>query len=867
MRKTLLFLILLSVKLTFGQFRDDFSDGNFNLHPSWTGTTSQFNINSSGQLQSLLSSVNQTISLSTASHLALNAKWEFMVQLKFDPSSTNFTRIYLLSDQQDLTKSLNGYFIQIGESGNTDSYDLYRQTGTKLSKIIDGPAKVRQNTNNLSTKLRITRDELGHWELYSTAEESNSYNLEGSAIDLTFTTTNWFGLYCKYTATRSAGFIFDDFKIEALNLDTTAPQLLSINLLDEHTMETTFSEALETSSALTTDNYLLSAQNEHPVSVITTSKPNVYLLRFASMFKSGNYTLTAINIKDLKANSIGIDNTASLFYIEPYRALKGDIVINEIYADPSPSLGLPAGEFVELWNTTDRYILLNGWKYADLTTTYTFATDTIKPNAYLILCANADVALFKPFGKTIGLQSWPSLNNDKDKLSLVNAQNVLINEVTYSDSWYKDVIKKQGGYSLELIDPKNKCTGIQNWQASKQGIGGTPGQKNSVYQLQLSAEVPALLTATIIDSLTIRIDFSKYIDSTSASLTANYKINNGIGQPFKALPQLPEFTSVLLQLSIPLRRGVSHLLTVNNLTDCAGNLINPLLCTATLFMAKEAGKNDILISEILVNPRPGGVDFVEIYNNTDHIFDLATLQLANISADGSLSGVRKVSTVSTYIPAQTFWVLTSNIEAVKQQYTTENPNNFTKMPAFPAYNNDKGTVVLLNENGIIDRFDYHEKMHLPLLQNFDGVSLERISFLKETNEPGNFKSAAQAIGFATPGYRNSQQENETLKNEVWLSHKMFSPDGDGFEDGLQIDYHFIKSGNLANIYIYNENGILVRRLLKNNSIANQGHFTWDGLNDAGRLNKIGIYVIKFDTFTLNGKTKSYKQACVLAGKL
>lgn len=52
-------------------------------------------------------------------------KWEFTVQINFDPSATNRARIYLISDQENLNGSLNGYSLQIGESGTTDSYDLY----------------------------------------------------------------------------------------------------------------------------------------------------------------------------------------------------------------------------------------------------------------------------------------------------------------------------------------------------------------------------------------------------------------------------------------------------------------------------------------------------------------------------------------------------------------------------------------------------------------------------------------------------------------------------------------------------------------------------------------------------------------------
>ena len=866
MRKTLLFLLLLSVKLTFGQFRDNFNDGNFTFNPVWSGQASLFSINATKQLKSSLSSVTQTISLATPSILALNVKWEFSVQLNFDPSTTNFTRIYLIADQEDLKGSLNGYFIQIGESGSTDSYDLYKQTSNSTSKIIDGLPKNRGNINFLSTKLRVTRDDLGKWEVYVSLDDGTNYTLEGSVTDKAFTSTSWFGVYCKYTATRSDGFVFDDFNVEELVADVTPPQLVRIKVIDDFSIEATFSEALSINSSLMVNNYMLKEGNENPISVSQTLLPNVVILNFARPFNSGTYSLLVNGVKDLKGNSAN-NIEASTFYIQPYISVKGDLVINEVFADPSPSIGLPAAEFIELWNTTDNYILLKDWKYKDLTSTYTFLADTLEPNEHVILCAVADVNLFKIFGKTIGLSVWPTLNNDKDNLSLMNAEQKVIDEVAYNDNWYKNSEKKNGGYSLELIDPKNKCLGIQNWQASNHSNGGTPGIENSVYRVQINVIPPKIITASVLDETTIRIDFNKAIDSLSGVLIANYSINNGIGKPLTATPLAPDFTTVLIKLSATLVKGMEHTLIVNNITDCAGNLIDGATNTVQLFIAKDIEKSDILISEILINPKSGGVDFIEIYNATDHILDLAMLKLANADGSGNIVNIKNISTTTTYIPSKSFWVLTSDFEVVMQHYEVKNLTHFTRIPSLPAYNNDRGSVILLGTQGEIDRFDYNEKMHFPLLQIVKGVSLERVSFQKATNEKYNFKSAAQASGFATPTYRNSQEENLGIVNNVWLTSKIFSPDGDGFEDALQVNYQFVDLDYLANVTIYNDKGLPVRKIMRNSTIPKTGYFVWDGLNDDGSLNKVGIYIIKFEIFALNGKTRQYEKTCVLAAKL
>jgi hypothetical protein len=867
MRKTLLLFMLLSVKLTFGQISDDFSDGDFSANPSWVGQTTLFNVNSSKQLQTSLVTVAQSVSLVTANAFALNTKWEFTVQMNFDPSATNRARIYLISDQQDLNGALNGYFVQIGESGSTDSYDLYKQTGTSITRIIDGPAKTRTNVNALLARIRVTRNDIGKWELLTDISGGNNFVSEGTVTDLSYINTNWFGVRCDYTATRSNGFTFDDFSISELTPDITPPILLSAKALNEFTIEAVFSERLESTSAMLSSNYVLS-QLGNPIAVATTSLANVYQLTFATTLFTGAYTLTVNNVKDVKGNLISANSTADLFYIKPYLAKAGDVVINEIFADPSPQIGLPNAEFVELWNTTDEYILLTGWKYKDLTTTYTFTADTLKPKQYLILCANADVNLFSAYGKTKGLTSWPTLNNDKDVLKLLNENDNVIDEAAYNLDWYKDPIKAQGGYSLELIDPKNKCKGIQNWMASTATSGGTPDLQNSVYQNQISTEAPKLLTATIVDEQNITLQFSKYVDSLSASKLINYVVNNGIGNPIAASPIGPLFTTVNLKFVAPFVKGIENLLTVSNLVDCAGNLIHPSANSAKLFMAEKIKQGDILISEVLFNPREGSVDFVEIYNNSGHTLDLKELKLANLNSADSISNIKIVSSIPQLMPANSYWVLTSNVADIKQQYNVQHPNQIIQLGALPAFNNDKGNVILLTDNFIVDRFDYHEGMHHALLKNFDGVSLERISFASPTNAPNNFKSAAQSVGFATPTARNSQETNSnTIKNNVTLANKTFSPDGDGFEDLLQINYEFVNNENLATINIYTDRGILVRKLQRNTSLATTGSFIWDGLDDLGKQSKVGIYIIKFDAFALNGKAESFKQTCVLASRL
>jgi len=868
MKKILLISLLLFSKIAFSQVNESFSDGDFSQNPSWNGDVNYFLINTQKQLQSQGQQlVSQTISLSTANQISLNASWAFLVQLNFDPTTTNYVRIYLTSDKEDLKGSLNGYFVQIGETGATDGFHLYKQSGSSTTRIITGAQKTRANPNIVLAKIKVTRDATGQWEFFTDVSGGNNFTLEGSVMENSFITSAFSGVVCKYaTASRYNQYLFDDFKIEDLVADTTPPSIKSITQINASTLDITFSESLEVNSAITLLNYSLSHGYGSPTIVASTSLANVFRLTYPKEFISGDFSLTVNNVTDKKGNIIAANTNIDFTYIKPYTAKYGDLVINEIFANPTGSSSIPQKEFIEIWNTTNEYILTQGWKYADQTSNYTFFTDTIKPNQYVILTAKADEALFKPFGKTIGLSVWPSLNNDKDILTLSDNTGKIIDKVAYNDGWYKDDVKKKGGFSLELIDPKNVCGGTQNWSASNDVAGATPGKQNAVFHAQMSTELPKILSATVIDSVTVEIEFSKPIDSLSAVQLENYLINNGVGNPKTVIIQSPDFNLVTIHFSAPLARGIENTLIVKNVTDCAGNVISPTANSAKLFIAKKVTVNDILISELLFNPKAGGVDFVEIFNNTNQVLDLKDLQLANLDAAGKAASIKNLSGKSSLILPKTYWVISTSTANVKVNYLCENPDNFIQLTSLPSFNNDKGTVVLLTNNLEIDRFDYTEKMHIALLQNADGVSLERVSFSKATNETGNFKSAAASVGFATPTYKNSQEPNGD-ESFVRLKSKTFSPDGDNFEDVLNLDYQVTEHASFATVNIYSDKGRLIKRLLKNQTIGTKGTLTWDGFNDNGQKATVGVYVILFNVFDLNGVKKQFRNTCVLAAKL
>ncbi|MFO7613804.1 MAG: hypothetical protein R6W71_04110 [Bacteroidales bacterium] len=266
-----------------------------------------------------------------------------------------------------------------------------------------------------------------------------------------------------------------------------------------------------------------------------------------------------------------------------------------------------------------------------------------------------------------------------------------------------------------------------------------------------------------------------------------------------------------------------------------------------------------------------GVEYVEIYNRSGKAIGLDDLLLATVKESPpnppDTQTYALTSGCLTLLPEE-YLVLTADPEKVKHQYFTENQHAFRKMISFPSYNNDKGFALLINEEGlVIDGLKYREEMHLPLLNSYKGVALERISPDRLGDHSNNWHSAAEAVGFGTPGYRNSQFSGEMDNTGVLSVHpEVFSPDGDGQDDQLGITYSFNAPGKMVTILIFSANGYFVRTILNNELCGTSGICSWDGRLDDRTAAPNGIYVVYMEALGMDGKTDRFKKACVLARK-
>jgi len=1094
------------------QFNDAFTDGDFSNNPTWQGEEINFEVDANNQLHLNAPAVTDKSHLFTPSVAIDTASWQCYVRLEFNPSASNKARIYLVSDQSNLEGSLNGYFIQLGNT--EDEVSLYRQTGTSVTEIIDGTDGLL-NESIVEVLVKATRDTDGNWELLADTSLTSSFASQGTVQDTTSQSSQYFGVLCDYTSTRSDKFYFDDFIVTGnAYLDVEAPEITSVIATSATNLQITFNEPIDQASAETLGNYSISNGIGNPASATLTS-PTIVELSFTSSFPIGTaLTLTTNQVTDLSGNPIVNASNPFTFYEFDVAAFK-DIVINEIMADPTPSFGLPELEYVELFNASNKLIDISGLVFSDASSSGSVTSfEVLAPGEYVILCDVDNTAAFSAYGRVVGLSSLPGLNNDGDDVSIA-IDSVIIDQLSYNLSWYNDPIKDDGGYSLELINPLTPCGGKNNWTASLNASGGTPGLQNSVFNVDPDITSPLVQEVSIVSLSKIQIDFNEVMDSASL-VNGNYTIDNGI--TIQSVEPGAFFESVALSLSPNLDSSVIYTLSIAGQSDCVGNditsssfefgigsspepfdliineiypilsetsglpnaefleiynrseklistegimisdassfsslfsgailpgeyiivcddahealfstfgkvipcgslpslnnagddlqlltektivdrvtysdewfrdaqksdggwsleRINPndlcgissnwresdaalggtpgqensifdaspappvsiesaqfvssvsiemnfssrldsmnnsayvngesysmildasfnsaLLSSAEIFDGGQvyfieidslencAGissynltyelylhdSGDVVINEVLFNPRGSGSDFVELINTAQSNINLEGWSLGYYDSKDSLR-FNSIATNQKSIGALGFKALCEDANDVVANYPFAVIENLHLMD-LPNYPNSEGSVILFDQLGRqMDRFDYTEDLHFSLLDDLDGVSLERLSASRASNDPGNWHSASSTENYATPGYQNSQDyANANAEAGVVLSSEFISPDNDGYQDVVNINYNFPSAGYSMTVHVFNDRGVEIKTVASNQLIGSTGSFTWDGTNDNGEKAAMGIHIILVEAFNLKNEKEKFRLPVVVASML
>lgn len=861
MRKKLLasFVMLFCSLYSIAQFTDNFSDGDFTNNPAWVGGTTDWTVNGSFQLQSNNTVLNSTYYLSTASAKATSAEWNFFLELDFNTSSANYVDVFLTASASDLTQAATtGYFLRFG--GTPDEISLYRKDNGTTTMIINGADGILNNSVN-AMQVQVIRDNNDLWTVTVTLNGGPATNL-GFATDATYNTSAFFGFLVKQsTASFFQKHFIDDINVTDYVPDLQPPFVITYTVTSANTVDVLFNEPVDQASSELVSNYVVSNGIGSPVTA-TRDLSNTALvhLTFGSSFPiNTNLQITINGVNDLSANTAN-NLTGNFSYSIPQQY---DVVIDELMADPDPQVSLPNSEWLELKNTSAFDINLLGWTLGKSTgSSGPMPSYLLKKDSFVIVCTGSAVAALSAYGNTISVTSFPSLSNTGDLVFLSSPQGTVIHSVNYRDSWYQNQLKADGGWTLEMIDTHNPCSGASNWKASEDARGGTPGQKNAVDAVNPDQSSPKLLRGYAPDNTNITLVFDESLDFVKASIATNYSISDGIGTPVSATPVAPLFDRVRLVLATPLQANKIYLVrAASTLTDCANNGIGAKDTARVGLAVATVDSFDIVINEILFNPKSTSNDYVELYNRSNKILNLKNVSIANASGFEHLSAEDYL-----FFPGD-FMVVTESKDLVLHDYIAKDIYAFIEVP-MPSYNDDAGDVRILNEQGnIVDQVAYLDDWQFKLISDEEGVALERIDYNAPSQNAENWHSAATNIGYGTPTYKNSQFRLDAgAQGDIKIDPEIFSPDNDGRDDFATINYSFPEPGYVTNITIFDAVGRPVRNLQRNALSGLKGYYRWDGLGEKNQKLPIGIYIIYTEIFNLQGKTKKFKNTIVLARK-
>ena len=160
-------------------------------------------------------------------------------------------------------------------------------------------------------------------------------------------------------------------------------------------------------------------------------------------------------------------------YPESY---EGIIIINEINYNPAASYDQSDEdyEFIELYNTSDESVLLDGFHLTSQNIDFIIGDDVwISHGGYLVIARNSETYS--------GSIQWTGgrLENDTDSIDLKDSYDMDVDFVQYDDGPPWPTEPDAGGSTLELISPNLDNGLAESWQASYVLPGGTPGEPNS----------------------------------------------------------------------------------------------------------------------------------------------------------------------------------------------------------------------------------------------------------------------------------------------------------------------------------------------------------------------------------------------------
>ncbi len=193
------------------------------------------------------------------------------------------------------------------------------------------------------------------------------------------------------------------------------------------------------------------------------------------------------------ADKVILDEVVVLGEESPVVIEPGDILINEVLFNPFTD----GNDYVEIYNNSNQQIPTNQLylasrdKNLELTQIYSLSDKRFlfRPESYLVLTKDTN-GVFPFFNIKcplcfLQMDKFPSYNNDKDYVVLLDAEMQVIDELFYSTKMHAPLLADEEGISLERNSFAVAANIFSNWHsASTQSGYGTPGYQNSQFQIE-----------------------------------------------------------------------------------------------------------------------------------------------------------------------------------------------------------------------------------------------------------------------------------------------------------------------------------------------------------------------------------------------
>ena len=599
---------------------------------------------------------------------------------------------------------------------------------------------------------------------------------------------------------------------------------------------------------------------------------------------------------------------------EKPKASPGDVLINEVMADPRGLTKLPATEYVELHNTTDHEIDLEGWTFVYDKTTISLPDAELPAGGYAVLYKAGREISVADGAAEVAVKRFPAnMINTGKPLALKDPSGTVIHSYTYP--------KAKAGRSIERGEG-------DKWHLSSDPRGGTPGEENSEGapdkpdepEKGKSSPGDVLINEVMADPRGLtKFPATEYVELHN---TTDHEINlegwafvydkTSIPLPDAELPAggYAVLYKVGREISVAegaaevaLKRFPANMINAGKplaLKDPSGTVIHSYTYPkAKAGRSIERGEGDkwhlstdprggtpgeensegapdkpdepdepnkpnepdateqvepreIILNEILFDPQPRGSEYIELYNRSDRTLSTHGLAIALRKSDGHLGTRHSLTSLATTLAPGDYLVLTSDPNGVTSLIRTPALDAIRRFK-LPALNNQGATIVLLRtaDSTVVDEVTYSAKWHSRAVKIRRGVALERISPDGSSQEAANWTSASSETGYGTPGYKNSQSGTSSQIEE---GATISEPEYNASTRDYLIRYQMDKPDYRCQMAVYSSNGQKVAVIANNQLLTPEGEIRWDGAGLSP-----GVYIFYVELYHPDGSSQHIRK--------